>query len=146
VAALEDNLTDLVRALAPLGTGHGGRGGGVSVSEAHALLELQRVGSLTATELSRSLRLEKSTVSRLVRLLDDRGWLVRRVDTRDGRVLHLRLSAAGRRVAKRLAEARRRQLRALLDRVPPADRAGVARTLEILGGAARAHAVEPPSL
>ncbi|MEO0332092.1 MAG: helix-turn-helix domain-containing protein [Bacteroidota bacterium] len=52
-------------------------GQSVPVVEAHALMELTQAKALSQTELSQQLSLEKSTVSRLVRSLDRRGWIKR---------------------------------------------------------------------
>jgi DNA-binding MarR family transcriptional regulator len=79
----------------------------VSVAEAHALMELSRAETLVQKELASRLRLQKSTVSRLVGMLEDRGWVERSRSPRDGRALELRLTEAGRRTAEGIAEARR---------------------------------------
>ena len=47
------------------------------VSEAHALAEIARDGPLRQVELARRLKLQKSSVSRLVTNLAARGWLHR---------------------------------------------------------------------
>lgn len=67
----------------------------LSVSAVHAIIEIGRADGLTATQLSARLRLEKSTVSRLVRSLVARGALreVRAPD--DGRARHLHLTRQG---------------------------------------------------
>jgi DNA-binding MarR family transcriptional regulator len=106
------------------------------VSEAHALTELAREGSLRQVELARRLRLEKSTVSRLVTNLVNRGWVDRRTADDDGRGVLLELTDAGATAAARLSEARRERLTALLDRVPREERAAVVRALRALAEAA----------
>ncbi len=104
----------------------------VSVAEAHALMELDRRDGISQTELAAWLRLEKSTVSRLVSGLDDRGWIERTRDRADGRALCLRLTPAGRQVATELAEARRAKFERLLDAIPPPDRDHILRALHAL--------------
>ena len=49
----------------------------VAVAEAHAVLELSREPGLSQNSLAARLRLEKSTVSRIVTLLERRGWVGR---------------------------------------------------------------------
>jgi DNA-binding MarR family transcriptional regulator len=105
------------------------------VSEAHALTEIAREGRLRQVELARRLRLEKSTVSRLVTNLVNRGWVVRQAADDDGRGVLLELTGAGAAAAARLAEARQRRLTALLDRVPEDERAAVVRALRTLAEA-----------
>jgi DNA-binding MarR family transcriptional regulator len=106
------------------------------VSEAHALTELARTGSLRQVELARRLRLEKSTVSRLVTNLVGRGWASRRAADEDGRGVLLELTDAGATAAARLSQARQERMVALLDRVPEEERAAVVRALRALAEAA----------
>ncbi|MEV4804346.1 MarR family winged helix-turn-helix transcriptional regulator [Nonomuraea sp. NPDC049421] len=104
----------------------------VPVSEAHALGELARDGALRQSELAHRLKLEKSTTSRLVTQLINRGWAERIPAPGDGRGRLVRLTGRGAQAAARLAEARAQRFSAVLDRVPEAERADVLRALTIL--------------
>lgn len=104
----------------------------VPVSEAHALGELARGGALRQSELAQRLRLEKSTTSRLVTQLINRGWAERTPAPDDGRGVLVRLTPAGTDAAARLAEARAARFAAILDRVPEHERDGVLHALEVL--------------
>jgi len=106
------------------------------VSEAHAMVEIAREGSIRQLELTRRLRLEKSTVSRLVANLVGRGWVQRRAADGDGRGVLLVLTDAGAAAAARQADARRARLTALLSHVPDDQRAAVVRALQTLAEAA----------
>lgn len=66
-----------------------------------ALQYLRRANrySDTAGALADYLGLTKGTVSQTVQALERRGFLARRVDANDGRVVHLRLAAPGKRIA-----------------------------------------------
>lgn len=110
------------------------------VSEAHAMVEIARDGRMRQVELARRLRLEKSTVSRLVTNLVGRGWVRRDTADDDGRGVLLVLTDAGRQAAARQAEARRDRLTTLLERIPDDQRGAVVRALQTLAEAA----VEPP--
>ncbi|GAA4460545.1 MarR family winged helix-turn-helix transcriptional regulator [Phytohabitans houttuyneae] len=112
------------------------------VSEAYAMAELARDGRLRQVELARRLRLEKSSVSRLVTNLVGRGWVRRHAAGDDGRGVLLELTDAGVTAAARQAEARRDRLAALLARVPHDQRAAVVAALEILAEAADAPSEE----
>ncbi len=105
------------------------------VSEAHAMVEIAREGRIRQVELARRLRLEKSTVSRLVTNLTGRGWVRRDAADDDGRGVLLVLTDAGAIAAARQAEARRDRLTALLERIPDDQRAAVVRALHILAEA-----------
>ncbi|XVV07570.1 MarR family winged helix-turn-helix transcriptional regulator [Actinosynnema sp. CA-248983] len=104
----------------------------VPVSEAHALGELARDGALRQSELAHRLRLEKSSTSRLVGQLINRGWAERAPAPDDGRGVLVRLTPDGVNAAERLAEARAARFSSILARVPENERAGVLHALEIL--------------
>ncbi len=111
----------------------------ISVAEAHALLELSRESEipLTQKDLASRLRLEKSTVSRLVSLLEGRGWLQRIRSREDGRAMELWLTEGGRRAAADVAEARREKFARVLEAIPEGERASVMEALGILEEAMR---------
>lgn len=107
------------------------------VAEAHALIELER-GPLRQMELVDLLGLAKSTVSRVVSGMVDRGWVARQVSESDGRGVFLLLTEGGHDAAERLSRARGRRMEALLDQVPPDQRDGVVEVLRVLQKAAHA--------
>ncbi|MEU4620657.1 MarR family transcriptional regulator [Actinoplanes sp. NPDC023801] len=110
------------------------------VSEAHAMVEIAREGRLRQVDLARRLRLEKSTVSRLVTNLVSRGWIQREASGDDGRGVLLVITEAGATAATRQADARRNRLTAVLDRIPDDQRGDIVRALQTLAEAS----VEPP--
>jgi DNA-binding MarR family transcriptional regulator len=71
----------------------------MSVSDAHALVELLRSPGVEPLELSRRLGLSKSAVSRLLFRLKRRGQITQERDENDGRAFHLRLTEKGRQAA-----------------------------------------------
>jgi DNA-binding MarR family transcriptional regulator len=83
-------------------------------------------------ELTRRLRLQKSTVSRLVGQLTARGWVERAPAPEDGRGVVLRLTASGRQAARNLADARRERFSRLLASIPAHERAGVLHALDVM--------------
>ena len=95
-------------------------------------MELSRAETLVQKELASRLRLEKSTVSRLVGMLEGRGWVERSRSQRDGRAVELRLSGAGRRTAEGIAEARRAKFARVLKAIPQAERESVLESMRIL--------------
>jgi DNA-binding MarR family transcriptional regulator len=106
------------------------------VAEAHALAELDG-RALRQMDLAERLGLAKSTVSRLVGGLVDRGWAVRTGADDDGRGVSVALTPDGRDAVARLRSARARRMAALLDAVPPDRRRDVVDVLELLDTAAR---------
>ena len=107
------------------------------VAEAHALGELS-TGTLRQGDLAERLGLTKSTVSRLVGNLVDRGWVERCAVDDDGRGVTVALTKTGRSAAARLRKARTSRMRALLDAVPTERRREVVDVLALLETAARA--------
>src|SRR5213594_3285677 len=75
----------------------------LSLSEMFALLALSAGEPVSQQVLAEQLHLEKSTVSRLVKHLERRGWVRRVRDLHDTRILRLHLSDAGHEAASRLA-------------------------------------------
>ncbi len=132
VLALQERMIGFVRAFGLHQPDHTPCGQSIPVSEAHALGELQRDGPLAQLELGTRLRLEKSTVSRLVGQLETRGWITRTRRTDDGRVVWLELTAEGRRIAGDVAAARAAKFSALLERIPVDHRQNVLDGLALL--------------
>jgi DNA-binding MarR family transcriptional regulator len=108
----------------------------VPVSEAHAVGELDRDGPLSQSELAGRLRLEKSSVSRLVAQLIGRDWVRRIKHDGDARVVRLELTPAGSRVAGELAVARAARFADLLRNIPAERRAAVLDAIATLVDAA----------
>ncbi len=104
----------------------------ISVSEAHTLAELARGGGLTQSDLVTFLRLEKSTVSRLVTGLGNRGWLLRETHPTDGRAHLLKLTAEGEKKAAQVVKARQEKFAALTRSLPETKRAAVLSALSTL--------------
>jgi DNA-binding MarR family transcriptional regulator len=109
----------------------------IPVSEAHAMLELAQHGQLAQHELGTRLRLEKSTVSRLVGQLEKREWVTRARHGGDGRVSLLELTDVGRQVAEDLLAARAARFQRLLAAIPPDRRSTVLEGLSVLVEALR---------
>jgi DNA-binding MarR family transcriptional regulator len=111
----------------------------IPVSEAHALAELNRDGPLSQVDLGARLRLEKSTVSRLVGQLIGRGWVHRSRRDGDARLVWLELTDTGRRAAAELGTARAARFERLLAAIPADRRQHVVDALTLLVEASRDH-------
>ena len=89
----------------------------VSLVQSQAIERLARRGPMAMQAFATSLFLEKSSASRLVDGLVNKGYLVRRSDENDGRIVRLELTKSGRALARRLeddmAEARAEMLEGL---------------------------------
>lgn len=111
------------------------------IAEAHTLSELS-AGPLRQMDLVGRLHLSKSTVSRLVTGMVERGWVERAAAPSDGRGVLLDLTPSGSDAARRLARARRERLRALLEAVPETRRGDVIDVLKLMEEAARVSNAE----
>jgi DNA-binding MarR family transcriptional regulator len=138
-AVLQDRVVAFVRAFGLHRPSETPCGKPIPVSEAHALMELARGDALTQSELGLRLRLEKSTVSRLVDNLVRRGWLTRTPHPTDGRAVLLRLTPRGLDAAIELQQARRRKFEALLDRISEDDREQIVQALDAMTEALDDH-------
>ncbi len=90
----------------------------VSVSEAHALMELANDAPFSQQVLGGRLNLEKSTVSRLVKQLEQNNWIKRERGKKDKRMLLLSLSPKGTEVAACVQAAREKKFSDLLANIP----------------------------
>ncbi|GIE36283.1 hypothetical protein Ait01nite_093280 [Actinoplanes italicus] len=134
--ALQGRITAFVRAFGLHQPDRTPCGTPVPSSEAHAVGELDRDGPLTQTALGERLRLEKSTVSRIVSQLTSRGWVCRANRDGDGRLVWLELTPEGRRAAGELAVARAARFADLLRNIPAEQRPAVIEALTTLVDAA----------
>jgi len=102
----------------------------VSLSQFRLLLVLSERGRSSSTECATALGVVGSSVTRLADRLHTSGHLVRGADPDNRSVVTLELTDAGRRVVRQVTTRRRRELRQVLDRLDPAERATCAGVLE----------------
>lgn len=130
--ALQEQLIAFIRAFGLHRPEQTPCGEPVSVAEAHALMELNRGEVLTQNALAQRLGLEKSTVSRLVGILERREWITRRRSPHDARAMELHLTDAGQRASAQLAQARQAKFARLIAALPEAQRPHVIEALSLL--------------
>ncbi len=113
-------------------------GTGLSPSAVHALIEIDR-GAATARDLGARLRLEKSSVSRMLRKLAASGEVREDADAADGRVKVLSLTPAGQKRVAAIHAFARAQVADALGRLQPGEDRAVLEGLRLytraLGGA-----------
>jgi DNA-binding MarR family transcriptional regulator len=137
-ARLQQEVIGFVRAFGLLASDRTPCGQPLAPSDAHALTEIVSEDGLTQRELVDRLRLDRSSVSRLVDRLVARGW-VERANGPDRRTVRLLPTSAGRRVAADVADARAKRFAALLEAVPVDRRDEVVDAIRLLTVAAREH-------
>jgi MarR family transcriptional regulator, lower aerobic nicotinate degradation pathway regulator len=94
-------------------------------------------------DLARYLKLEKSSVTGLVDRAERRGLVERSAVAHDGRAVHVRLTAKGRRLAEQLTAQVSEALSELLDVLPARDRARLSTLAStVVGQHAARHSVD----
>jgi DNA-binding MarR family transcriptional regulator len=97
-----------------------------------ALATIERHGPMTAGDLAAHERVRKSTVTRLIGALLERGLIERTPDPLDGRVVWLQLSPEGRRFIQRVRRRKDEYLTQRLKRLTPDELATLERATAIL--------------
>ena len=104
----------------------------LSLSEMFALIALTDAASMSQQELAEQLHLEKSTVSRLIKHLEHRGWVQRVRDFHDTRIFRLHLSDAGRQTAAHLVRGLAERHERILAQLKPDEQEALAYGLSAL--------------
>jgi DNA-binding MarR family transcriptional regulator len=102
----------------------------ISLSQFRLLLVLHEHGRSTSTQCAKALGVQGSSVTRLADRLHASGHLVRGADPGNRSIVTLELTDAGRRVVQQVRTRRRRELRRVLDRLDPSERAACAAALD----------------
>ncbi|CAH1665706.1 bifunctional helix-turn-helix transcriptional regulator/GNAT family N-acetyltransferase [Chelatococcus asaccharovorans] len=123
----------IVRALGFMGGPFAGTD--LSPSAVHALIEIEACEGLTANDLGARLRLEKSSVSRMLRKLVLSGDVTETAEETDGRRKRLSLSAAGRERVAAIHDFARTQVVDALARLQPGQDRIVLDGLRLYAGA-----------
>lgn len=109
-------------------------------SAVHALIEIGDTPGITAGRLGEVLRLEKSSISRMLRKLVTSGDVLERADSDDSRVKQLVLSEAGKARAAAIHTFAKDQVANALARLAPGEDRTVAEGLRLYAGALARHA------
>jgi DNA-binding MarR family transcriptional regulator len=109
----------------------------LSLSEMFALMALSAEAPMSQQVLAEQMHLEKSTVSRLIKRLERRGWVKRVRDLHDTRMFRLHLSDTGHEAASRLAKSLAERHQRLLAALKPDEQEALAYGLSALVRALR---------
>ncbi len=129
---LRDQIQAFMRAFGLINPEQTPCGQSLSLAQAHALQHLGRIGPTAQHMLADELQLDKSTTSRLVAQLVERGWVERRENPANRRETCLSLTEAGSSVYADLAAAVVARYQTLWDRVPVDQHDAVLSALRIL--------------
>lgn len=107
----------------------------MSPSQAHALQELGQGDGISQQALAEQLGLDKSTISRLVIQLIERGWVVKNANAKNRREVQLSLTQRGQTVLEGVQESASAEFRALWEHLPPSKRPQILESLSLLTNA-----------
>lgn len=110
---------------------------GLSLTAAATLSTLDRHGPARLTELATQQGVSQPAMTQLVTRLQDAGLAARAADPLDGRVVRVHVTDAGRIELTRRREVRTARLDALLDALPPGERAALMAALPAIGSLTR---------
>jgi DNA-binding MarR family transcriptional regulator len=108
----------------------------ISVTQCYALETLVEHGPMRLSDLTERLFLDKSTTSRVIRTLVNKGYVEQHSDPRDGRATALSATRAGRSLCARITDSLVEQQKELLADLDPDVRAGVVDVIRRLARAA----------
>ena len=111
----------------------------LSASGVHAVIEIGARPAVNARDLARALRLEKSTVSRMVKSLVQRGLVRSEASRADARQQDLYLTGEGRRMFRQIEAFGRNQVRTALGSLPSDARGAISEGLSAYADALKAR-------
>lgn len=111
----------------------------ISVTQCYALESLAQQGALRSQALADLLKLDKSTITRVVDALVRKGYVLRRRDAEDSRALALEITASGRELYEKIHRQLIQQQAELLADLDPETRGAAAAVIRRLAIAAEAR-------
>lgn len=108
----------------------------VTLSQYRALVVLASRGPQSLAQLAAELQVVPSTATRMCDRLERKGLVERRAVPDNRREVEVRLAREGRKIVTTVAAARRRALRAIVDRLGEGERAALVDALDAFAGAA----------
>jgi DNA-binding MarR family transcriptional regulator len=106
--------------------------GDLTLEQFQTLRAVSASDQLTIGALSAVLRVDLSTMSRNVTVLERNGYLLRSRSSEDGRIVHVGITAKGSRALETLRCDERDILKDVYERLPPTERPKVVKALEVL--------------
>lgn len=100
-----------------------------SVTQCHALLELERHKMLTANQLSKLLHVEKSSISRMLKELLNKDYCIQQTDPHDNRHKLISLTENGKQAIAKLNQLADKQVSRALVKLSPEEQALVTKSM-----------------
>jgi DNA-binding MarR family transcriptional regulator len=113
----------------------------VTVGQCHAIVEIGRIGSISLTELSDLVGVDKSTMSRTINNLVDDNLVIRDTDDDNRRYVNIQLTDAGRAIFYNIEKTMNTYYQGIFDAIPEDKRDQVLESLKILKDAVENHKI-----
>ena len=110
---------------------------GISISQCYILDVLAEGGDLTMQQLAKRMYKSVSTMTRVVSQLVRRGYVKRRQEPEDRRVVHVSITPQGKAIVAAINRDLIGTQKAILENIPPGQWAGAFKVLEALARGAR---------
>lgn len=110
---------------------------GISISQSHILVLVAEEGELSMQQLARRMFKSVSTMTRVVAQLVRRGYVKRRQDAGDRRIVHISITPQGKAIVAAIQRDLLETQKAILQAVPREEWAGAFKVLEALAHGAR---------
>jgi DNA-binding MarR family transcriptional regulator len=110
---------------------------GISISQSHILDVLAEEGDLTMQQLAKRMYKSVSTMTRVVGQLVRRGYVKRRQNPEDRRVVHVSITPQGKAIVAAISRDLIQTQKAILQSIPADQWAGAFKVLEALAAGAR---------
>lgn len=111
----------------------------VTVGQCHAIVEIGRVGSISLTDLSDLIGVDKSTMSRTINNLVEDSLVIRDIDEDNRRYVNIQLTDSGRTIYNNIEKTMNTYYQGIFDSIPEEKRNQVLESLQILKDAVRNH-------
>ena len=122
---------------------HNWLGSAFSLPEARVLYELAHHDQPTATDIGRELGIDAGYLSRMLRSLDQRGFVRRTRSAADGRRAHLSLTRSGQSAFSRLNRQTENDVASRLRQLPAADQRRLVDAMQVIEGVLGARSAAP---
>ncbi|MBV1757969.1 MAG: MarR family transcriptional regulator [Dethiosulfatibacter sp.] len=111
----------------------------VTVGQCHAIVEIGRVGSISLTDLSDLVGVDKSTMSRTINNLVEDSLVIRDIDEDNRRYVNIQLTDSGRMIYNNIEKTMNTYYQGIFDAIPENKRDQVLESLQILKDAVKKH-------
>lgn len=111
----------------------------VTVGQCHAIVEIGRIGSISLTELSDLVGVDKSTMSRTINNLVEDNLVIRDIDDDNRRYVNIQLTEGGRMIFNNIERTMTTYYQGVFDAIPEDKRDQVLESLQILKDAVKNH-------